>query len=151
TLAVLVVVPLGALLSFGFVLATDVKHLAIGVLDASATPSSRRLVADLAASGTFDLHPVRTRDDITRALVGGRIRGASVIPPDYERDLTKAASGGAPPQVQVIYDGGEAVLAGNAEAFVRALVAATGIATAPPAHGADGIDVTTRALFNPRL
>src|SRR5204863_4585826 len=66
TLSVLVFVPLGSLLAFGFVLATDVKHLALGVLDASASPASRRLVADLAASGTFDVHPVRTREDIGR-------------------------------------------------------------------------------------
>jgi len=53
--------------------------------------------------------------------------------------------------VQVIYDGGEAVLAGNAEAFVRSLIAATGAAVAPSARDAGGVDVTTRALFNPRL
>ena len=151
TLAVLVLVPLGALLAFGFVLATDVKHLALGVLDTSVSPASRRLVADLAASGTFEVHSVRTRDEVTRELVGGEIGVAIVIPPDYERDLARAAAGGPPPSVQVIYDGGEAVLAGNAEIFVRSLVAATGAAVAPRARGAGGVEVTSRALFNPRL
>jgi len=150
TLSVLVFVPLGSLLAFGFVLATDVKHLALGVLDASATPASRRLVADLGASGTFDVHSVRTREDIARELVGGAIGVAIVIPPDYERDLENAEAGGPPPAVQVIYDGGEAVLAGNAEAFLKSLVltsAADVTPTAPPG----GVEVVTRALFNPRL
>ena len=151
TLAVLVLVPLGSLLAFGFVLATDVKHLALGVLDASASPASRRLVADLAASGTFEVHPVRTRDDIARELVGGAIGVALVIPPDYARELEKAEAGGPPPTVQVIYDGGEAVLAGNAEVFVRSLLEATGNALAPAARGSGGVEMTTRALFNPRL
>src|SRR5262249_61731653 len=94
TLAVLVLVPLGSLLAFGFVLATDVKHLALGVLDASASPASRRLVADLAASGTFEVHPVRTRDDIARERVGGAVRLAPLVPPDHARARDKAAAGG---------------------------------------------------------
>src|SRR6185369_13725885 len=71
TVTIMVTVPLAALLAFGFVLATDVKHLALGVLDASDSPASRRLTADIAASGTFDLHPVANREEITDALVGG--------------------------------------------------------------------------------
>src|SRR5205814_4184639 len=81
TVIVLVAVPLAALLAFGFVLATDVKHLALGVLDASDTPASRRLVADLAAAGTFDLHPLPNREAIDDALVGGDIGAALVIAP----------------------------------------------------------------------
>jgi ABC-2 type transport system permease protein len=149
TLSVLVFVPLGALLTFGFVLATDVKHLALGVVDASATPESRRLVADLAAGGTFDPRPFRTRDDVARALVAGHIGAAIVIPPDFARDL--GAPGRPAPAVQVIYDGGEAVLAGNAEAFLKSLLGVTGNALAPPAPAPDGVDVVTRAIFNPRL
>ena len=45
TMTILVAVPLVALLLFGFVLSTKVKHMALGVHDASDTPASRRLVA----------------------------------------------------------------------------------------------------------
>jgi ABC-2 type transport system permease protein len=150
TLGVLVAVPLAALLAFGFVLATDVKHLPLGVLDASGSPASRRLLADLAASGTFDLRPVRDRDEIARALVGGELGAAIIIPPDFARRVTEATAGGKPPEVQAIYDGGEAVLAGNAEGFLQSLLAMTGGALVPaPSPG--GVTVVTRALFNPRL
>jgi drug efflux transport system permease protein len=150
TVTILVTVPLAALLAFGFVLATDVKHLALGVLDASDSAESRRLLADLAAGGTFDLRRVASREEIARALVRGDLGAALVIPPDFARDLRDADAGGSPPEVQVIYDGGEAVLAGNAEGFLQALVAATGRALVPRAP-AGGVAVSTRALFNPRL
>src|SRR5262249_44899932 len=55
-------------------------------------------------------------------------------------------------EVQVIYDGGEAPLAGNAEGFLRSLLAATGtILTPRDAAPPRGVAVVTRALFNPRL
>ena len=142
TLTVLVAVPLGALLIFGFVLATDVKQLPLGVLDASDTPASRRLVADIAATRTFVPRRYRNRDAVARALVGGEISAAIVIPPDFAERRSQ--------EVQLIYDGGEAVLAGNAEAFLKSLVLTSAtdvVPTAPPG----GVQVVTRALFNPRL
>src|SRR5205814_1339379 len=148
TMPVLVTGPLVALVFCGFVLATDVKHLALGVHDASATAASRRLIADLAASGTFDPRPYATRAALEHALVAGTISAALVIPPNFDRDL----QGREAPQVQVIYDGGEAPLAGNAEAFIRSLLARSGASLAPPtAAPPGGVEVVTRALFNPRL
>ncbi len=157
TLTILVAVPLAALLVFGFVLSTEVKHLALGVLDAADTSASRRLVADLAAKGTFDPRPYATREALQRALVSGDVGAAIVIPPDFDRRLGDPRSANQPPQVQVIYDGGEAVLAGNAEGFLRSLVA-TSVAdlkkeqpspAAPQNRG--GVEVVTRAVFNSRL
>jgi ABC-2 type transport system permease protein len=157
TLTILVAVPLAALLVFGFVLSTEVKHLALGVLDAADTSTSRRLVADLAAKGTFDPQPYATREALQHALVSGDVGAAIVIPPDFDRRLRAPRSADQPPQVQVIYDGGEAVLAGNAEGFLRSLVA-TSVAdlkkeqpspAAPKKRG--GVEVVTRAVFNSRL
>ena len=157
TATILVAVPLGALLIFGFVLSTSVKHLSLAVLDANDSVVSRRLVRDLAATGTFDPRPVRTRADLDRALVSGRASVAMIIPPDFDRALRREA-GARPPEVQLIYDGAEAVLAGNAEGFLRAqlanagatLVSADGGRPRTSGHG-QGVDVVTRALFNPTL
>src|SRR5439155_18750672 len=114
--------------------------------------ASRRLVADLAAAGTFDLHPLPNREAIDDALVGGDIGAALVIAPDFDRELAAAEAGGPPPVVQVIYDGGEAVLAGNAEAYVRSLLAATGAELQRRARrDGGGVAVVSRALFNRRL
>ncbi|HTY18353.1 MAG TPA: ABC transporter permease [Myxococcota bacterium] len=167
TIVTMVAVPMIALLAFGFVLSTEVKHLRLGVVDASATASSRRLVAELAAGGTFDPRPFATREAAERALVAGEISAALVIPPDLERGLADRPYGADVPAVQVIYDGGETVLAGNADAFLRALLASSEgeLVAGDPRHDPEaaaaraasapgstrGVDVVTRALFNPRL
>ena len=136
TLITLVAVPIIALLAFGFVLSTEVKHLRLGIVDGSASAASRRLVSELAASGTFDPIPFTSREAVERALVGGEISAALVIPPDLERGLADRTQGGEVAAVQVIYDGGETVLAGNADAFLRSLLGASEgeLVAADPRH-----------------
>jgi ABC-2 type transport system permease protein len=163
TMMILVTVPLAALLVFGFVLSTEVNNLPLGVLDASATTASRRLLADLTATDTFRPRPYASRADLDHALISGEINAAIVIPPDFARDLG-AGSARENGQVQVIYDGGEATLAGNAEGFLQGLIATNARALLPE-EGASapggraglgspsdtGVSVVTRAVFNPRL
>jgi ABC-2 type transport system permease protein len=163
TVGVLIAVPLAALLAFSSVLSTEVKGLALGVHDASGSSASRRLVADLAAKGTFVPRPYATREALQGALVSGAIGVGLVIPPDFERDLQRGGSSAATAQVQVLYDGAEAVLAGNAEGFLRSMIAATAADLAAAeglsatAHHAatgprsGGVEVVTRAVFNARL
>jgi ABC-2 type transport system permease protein len=167
TLTTLIAVPIIALLAFGFVLSTEVKHLRLGIVDASASAASRRLVAELAASDTFDPLPFTSREAAERAMVAGEISAALVVPPDLERGLAGRTHGGEVPAVQVIYDGGETVLAGNADAFLRSLLAASEaeLVAVDPRHDPEaatsrsaaalvsprGVEVVTRALFNPRL
>jgi ABC-2 type transport system permease protein len=156
TLISLVSVPLVALLSFSFVLATDVQDMSLGVYDASRSAVSRRLVADLAANGTFDPAAYPTREALEAALVSGRISTALILPPDLQSAFTRTK--GAPaPEVQVLYDGAETVLAGNADAFLRAIVTSSGARLAvrdlSSRRGVEngGVEVVTQALFNPQL
>jgi ABC-2 type transport system permease protein len=172
TMTILVTVPLAALLVFGFVLSTEVEKLPLGVHDASGTASSRRLIAELAAKGTFVPRSFATPGSLEHALVAGEIAVALVIPPDFDRHLREAAAGGAPAKIQVLYDGGETVLAGNSEAFLRSLALSTvvGLSTgaraqamggpvaprreSPPSIApavSGGVSVVSRALFNPKL
>ncbi len=158
TMLCLVAVPVMALLAFSSVLATDVKHLALGVYDASASPASRRLVAELGASAAFDPVPFVTRGRLEEALVAGDVSVGVVIPPDFERQLLDRAPGEPAPEVQILLDGAETVVAGNADTFVRAIVASTGgelvsgQGWGPRARGASGgVRTVTRALFNQRL
>jgi len=148
TVGILVAVPLLAMVLFGFVLSTEVHGLRLAVLDGDASPASRRLIGDLRATGAFTLVPVRSRDEIELGLVDGRLGGAIVVPPGFGRDLAE----GRTPEVNAIYDAAEAVLAGNAEGYVRGVVAATGarLAVRRPASGG-GIAVVTSVLFNPTL
>jgi ABC-2 type transport system permease protein len=163
TLGVLIAVPLVALLLFGFILSTKVEDMRIGIYDASRSSASRRLIADLGASESFRPRPFESGEAIERALVRGEIGVGLVIPADFERNLLRASAGGAPPELRVLYDGADAVLAGNAEAFFSGIARSTGAqlvasdvtalrlaGAAPGAQGAGaGINVVTRALFNP--
>src|SRR5207244_10932043 len=81
-----------------------------------------------------------------------------VTPPDVDRALRREAKGARPPEIQLLYDGGEAVLAGNAEGFLRAQLAHAGatltttdVARDPATDRRGGVDVVARALFNPTL
>ena len=158
TLAVLIAVPLVALLVFSFILSTKVENMQLGVYDASRSAASRRLVAELEASAAFQPRGFASVESIERALVGGEIGVGLLIPADFERDLLRAGSGGAPPELRVLYDGAEAVLAGNAEAYFRAIATASGAqlvandvaARRSPVAGG-GVAVVMRALFNPGL
>ena len=161
TVTILVSVPIAALMLFGFVLATDVKHLSLGLHDAARSAASRRLVADLEANGTFDVRPFESPAAIGDALVSGSISVGVVIPPDFDDDVRRP--GAERPQVQILYDGGEAALAGNAEAFATALLhtsaSAIGEGSRSPRRPlvpgfesrGGGIGVVARGVFNPRL
>jgi len=159
TLTILIAVPLAALLAFSYVISTEVKNLRLGVHDASGSAASRRLVAELGAGGSFSVRPYATRGALEAALVGGEIGVAVILPPDFDRGLREAPYGGRRPEVQVLYDAAETLLAGNAEAFLTGLVTAAGagissraLGAAPAAAGGPPqLAVVTRALFNPRL
>jgi ABC-2 type transport system permease protein len=149
TVGILICVPLVALLTFSFVVSSEVHGLRLAVLDADRSPESRRLVADIGAAGWFEVAPVGTREEIAHGLRGGELGAALIIPPDFSRELRH---GGEPPEVQLIYDGAEPVLAGNAEGALRGLVAAAGgqLVRDTAAQGG-GVALATGVLFNPRL
>ena len=171
TMTTLVAVPIVALLAFGFVLSTEVRGLRLGVVDASASAEGRRLVADLAAGGHFEPIPYASRADAERALVAGEVGALLVLPPGLARSFRDGDAALDPPVVQVIYDGAETILAGNAEAFLRGLVAQSGArlasraldaagdprrlappgAAGPGSAGPGSVSVVSSALFNPRL
>jgi len=157
TVGMLVAVPLAALLVFGFTISADVKGLVLGIHDASQTPSSRRLLADIEANGQFKPRRFADRSAIERALVGGQISAAVIIPPSFDRAL-RDAPGTAAAEVQVLYDGAETTTAGNAEAFLRGMIGASiasltarGGAPQPGAAPPRGVAVVSRVLFNPTL
>lgn len=156
TIGILIAVPLAALMVFGFTLSTEVHGLRLAVLDQSQTAASRRLIADLRAAGDFDPVPAATRDVIERALVNGSVSAALVIPPSFDRALREESPRAAAAQLQLLYDGAETIVAGNAEATLRGSIAASvaALAAEQGSRGAveeGGFDVVTRVLFNPTL
>jgi ABC-2 type transport system permease protein len=148
TVGILIGVPLIALLAFSFVISSEVHGLRLAVLDADQSPESRRLVADIGAAGWFVTEPVATQAEIASRLRGGTLGAALVIPPDFSRGLRQ---GRTPPEVQLVYDGAETVLAGNAEGALRGLVAASGARLVRGTPSPGGVALATGVLWNPRL
>jgi ABC-2 type transport system permease protein len=160
TITILVLVPLMALLLFGKILSIKVSGLELGVIDSSQSAASRRLISELTAQGHFVQRDLTTRAELDTAMLAGKIGAGIIIPPDFERRLRNFERGGEPPEIRVVYDGGEVVLAGNTEAFLTGLTTATGLGLraadgvpvrgAPPSRGG-GVAVLPTALFNPSL
>jgi len=158
--AMLLTFPVCALLVFGSILSTEVEDLPLAYHDASRTQQSRRLLAEIGATGTFRLREHSTRSDLARALTSGTASVALIIPPDFARALESRGGLGPPPEIQILYDGAETVLAGNAEAALQGMVTATGarLRISDGRHPAPGLRdaspagatrVVIRALFNP--
>jgi len=124
TISILVAVPLMALLLFSSIMSTDVKGLPLGVLDLSDGPTSRRILRELAVSGSFVPTRWSSRAAIESALRSGDLGAAIVVPPDLERGRAARGEAAPVPQIEMLYDGGEAVLAANAEAYLKSLVLA---------------------------
>ena len=148
TVTILIAVPLVALLAFSFSLSTEVHGLRLAVLDADGSAESRRLVEDIAASRWFVPVSLPSRDAIDRGLRGGTVSAALIIPPDFSRTLRQRRE---PPEVQLLYDGAEALLAGNAEGALGGLVNASGARLVRDQTPAGGVAVVSGVLFNPRL
>jgi ABC-2 type transport system permease protein len=156
TLFVMISVPLGSLLAFGFIISTEVHGIRLGVFDGANSQLTRRLVAELTASETFEPRRFHTMDEVEEAMVGGEIGAAIIIPADFERARHRAATGDAPAEIQLLYDGAEPVLAGNAEASLRGIVQSAFAAVSadegvPLELRGRGIDAVVRPVFNPTL
>lgn len=131
TLIILITVPLGSLMAFGFIISTEVHGIRLGVFDGASSALSRGVVSSLAATGTFTPVILQSRQEVDAALVAGDIGAAVIFPADLERTRLRAISGAEPAAIQVYYDGAEPVLAGNAEASMRGIMKATLAEIAP--------------------
>lgn len=152
TLTILVTVPLAALLVFGFTLSTEVHGLGLAVVDQSRTAASRRILADIEATGDFHMLAYPSRAAVDHAFRAGAVSAAVIIPPDFDRDLRNGGRTAAA-RLQVLYDGAETVVAGNVEAALRGVIGASVAALAAAREAAPaataGVEVFVQALFNP--
>ena len=88
TFAMVVGIPLILITMFGYAINMDVRGLRAGVADQAGTQTSRRLVADLAA--TQVIAPVRrvgTAEELEELLLRNEIVVGIFIPRDFERRL----------------------------------------------------------------
>src|ERR1043165_7548985 len=84
------VMPIVQLFLLGYAATTDVKNVPIAIWDESRTPQSRALLDAFRAANYFHIaYEVYSKEQINTLIERGDIRGALVIPPDYEYRLSE--------------------------------------------------------------
>ncbi len=148
--------PVLTMVVMGYGLSYDVKGLPLGVADLDRTAESRAFVDAFTVSDYFRLATTADSGDVLeRAMQGGRIRTAIVIPPGFARTLHRGQSA----QVQILIDASFATRAEIARGYVEAIVAQFNIERLhrlmerAPAGAVRlvGVDVAGRVWFNPTL
>lgn len=150
---IIFVAPVVQLLLFGYAVTTDVRDVSLALLDRDRTTESRRLVESLTASGYFRVVlDAGGEEQVRQALDGGRVRAALVIPTGFSRAL----EGGEVPSVQMLLDGTNSNTATVARGYATGIL--TRFALRSGRDGRDGleraargVDLRTRAWFNPEL
>lgn len=147
--------PVIFLLLFGFVLSSKPANVPWGVLDQSHSSLSRRLTAEVQASGYFlPRRAVTSYEEGVAALRTGEILALLVMPEDFAREAGRGA-----PEVQILLDGADPISAARVGGYMRAIAAAvetspamTMMANPATSRGsARPVEMRQRFWFNPTL
>jgi ABC-2 type transport system permease protein len=150
---VVLVMPLVQMTVLAFALTTDVKNIAVAVIDPDNTPMSRELVAEFTGGNNFAvIHRLDNDRGMRRLLDAGRVRAVLRIPRHFSGDLRR----GETVSLQLLVDGtlsndaaitldyaNQAVAGFNQRLAVRHSGSAA--LTAVP------LDLRIRAWYNPNL
>jgi ABC-2 type transport system permease protein len=110
TFFMIVGVPIGQILLFGYAINTDVRNLKSAVADQANSHLSRQFVAELRQTQVIDLQfAVETPEQIEELLRMGEISVGVFIPPDFDRRVIDAR-----PAAQLLVDGGDPTILGVA-------------------------------------
>ncbi|KPK91107.1 MAG: ABC transporter permease [Deltaproteobacteria bacterium SM23_61] len=155
--------PLVQLLIFGYAANTDIRNIFLGVYDLDKTPESRDMIERFASSGYFRVaESPQSPLEIRRLIDQGRISAALQINGGFARQMrTREGT-----MVQVVVDGTDSNTASVVMAYAQRIVAEYSrqvlvqrIFSLPnipdemkrPFFVQGGIDVESRAFFNPNL
>ncbi len=149
TLAIMVMIPVGQLLIFGFAINTDVKHLSTILFDQSRTAQSRELRDAFEATQYFDFtRRAASFEEVDRAIQSGICKVGIVFPPDFAEVLER----GEPAPVQVLVDASDSMSSASAisAASMLGLVESRKhFEKGYPGQHAGGYEIRIRAWYNP--
>jgi ABC-type multidrug transport system permease subunit len=142
--------PLVEMIAFGYALDTDVKHMAMVILNEDRTVESRQLIDRFVNTETFRVvGEVLSIDEMASQIRKGRAYVGLQIPPKF----TQNVRAGYPAQVQLLVDGS------NSTTALQALNTAMGVALTQSTEsllretGKRGppIDIRPQMLYNPSM
>src|SRR5437868_11394379 len=142
--------PLVEMIAFGYALDTDVKHMAMVVLNEDRTVESRQFIDRFVNTETFRVvSEVQNIDEMASEIRRGRAYAGLQIPPKF----TQRVRNGQPAQVQLLIDGSNSTTALQAlntaiavalTQSVESLMRETGRRDVP-------IDIRPQMLYNPTM
>jgi ABC-2 type transport system permease protein len=145
TLFFALLIPMVQLVLFGFAVDTNVRQIPTVAFDESHTQDSRRLLESFAASDVFKLNMTALSEaEMYDAIRSGKASVAIRIPYDYARNL----QAGRPAAVQVLIDGSDSSVAGQAVNSSTGVALEQSIARVLP-DGKMPIEVRPSILYNP--
>jgi ABC-2 type transport system permease protein len=145
---IIFVAPVVQLLLLGYAATSDVKDIRTVVVDHDRTADSRALVEAHVSTGYFRVISYGDRADlVASALDRGEAVVGLIIPPGFSRDLRS----GQGAQVQAVIDGSDASVASVAQGYVGRITNGFGAKAVARPHGASGVELRSRAWFNPSL
>ncbi len=154
--AVVFVMPMVQLIVFGYVVTTDVRHVATAVLDTDNTVASRELVGRFVKSGYFYTQQYLINDrEARQVLDSGKVRAVLRLDKGFEENLRA----GRTARVQLLLDGTDSNTAGVvlnyasriAAEFSQEVLNTRFARLAGPAPQPGGVQLDTRAWFNENL
>ena len=147
TLFFALLIPMLQLLLFGFAIDTNVRQVPTVVFDESRTQDSRQLLESFAASDVFHLTSTAgSANEMYGAIRSGKASVAIRIPYDYARNL----QAGTPATVQVLIDGSDSTVAGQAVNTSIGVALEHSLARVLP-DGKIPIEVLPSMLYNPAM
>jgi ABC-2 type transport system permease protein len=146
---VLIMVPILQSIIFGYAVTTDVKQVALAVMDRDNTPESRDLIARFTSSGYFRVGKrVSSAVEVRKLLDRGDVKAALQI----DAGFGDRAGAHLTAPVQMILDGTDSNSAGIVLNYASMVISAyntaklrAGAAMTPP------VELRTRAWFNENL
>lgn len=155
TLIMTLVIPIMQLFLLGYAATTDIKNIPLAVWDQNRTPQSRALLDAFRAANYFSIaYDVDSQDDVRALIENGKVRGALIIPPDYDRRLLDGDA-----QVSMILDGSDATNGSTAlsvskligQSYATKVMTEQAALLGRAASVTPPLDVRTQVWYNPDL
>jgi ABC-2 type transport system permease protein len=111
TVFMIVGLPMGQIILFGYAINTDVRDLVSAVANQANTHLSRQFVAEMSETQVVDFrYSVETADELEQLLRSGKASIALLIPPDFDRRAVDPSR----PAAHLLVDGADPTIVGIA-------------------------------------
>lgn len=141
TFAMIVGIPIGQILLFGYAINTDVRNLSAAVADHANTHLSRAFIADLRQTQVLQLgEPAASPEQLESLLRSGKISVGVYIPHDFDRRVLDAR-----PDAHLLVDGADPTILGVANQLVSMPIAFDSWPVAKP----EPRSLEVRPYYNP--